>query len=162
MQGLLLQTPCIGQRLRKNNYQCVVGVQFGGNVIIMAWRQIPPYWRVQRGEKEWPPPRQHGANNNDNKRCNYDSVALVLSFLLPLCPPQHCAAVSVGIDLVLLPSSHWHLCLPYAGIVALVMLAYLPLLHWCHHPCCTGVFAILALALLPSLHWLLKVAEVER
>ncbi len=66
-------------RLRKNNNQHVVGVRVGGIVIIMAWRQIPPCWRGQTGEKERPPLQQHDANNNNNKRYNSDSVLLALS-----------------------------------------------------------------------------------
>jgi hypothetical protein len=117
---------------RKNNNQSVVRVQVGGNVIIMAWCQISPCRRFQMGEKEWPPLQQQDANNNDSKRCNCDSVALVLLSLLHPCPRQHCAAVFAGVDLVLLPSSRWHLCLPYSGIIALVVLVCLPLLCWCY------------------------------
>ncbi len=132
MQGLLLRTPCFGgaggncggktimrseeeevnktlsgtwPRLRKKSHQHVVGVQIGGKVIIMAWRQMSPFQRAQRGEKEWPPLRQHDANNDDNNKCICDSVALALLPLLHSCPGQHCTAVFAGVDLVSLPSS---------------------------------------------------------
>ncbi len=137
----------------KKNNQHVVGVQVGGNVIIMASGQIPLCQRVQGGEKERPPPWWHDANNNHNQRCNCESAALAPLSLLHPCPRQHCTAVFAGVDLVSLPSSRWYLCLPYAGVIGLVVLAYLPLLHWCHCPSCTEIFAILALALLSFLRW---------
>jgi hypothetical protein len=60
-------------------------------------------------------------------------------------PPAFCATVFSGIDLVSLPSSGWHLLLPYNGSIAFVVLTYLR--------CCTGVIALVTLVSLPSQLW---------
>jgi hypothetical protein len=93
MQGLMLQTPCVGahggncgsktimttkeeESNGTSNNQPVAGVQVGGKVIKIAWHQIRLCQRAQRGEKEQPPLWQHDVNNNNNKRCKYDSIAI--------------------------------------------------------------------------------------
>ncbi len=107
-------------RPSKNNNQCLVGVWIGGNVIIMAWRQIPLCWRAQRGEEEWPPSRWQNANNNKNNRCNCDSI------VLECCPC--CTRAPVGIGLQSLLTLIWCHCPHHAGIFAFLMLTSLPLL----------------------------------
>jgi hypothetical protein len=108
MQGSLLQIPCIGEprgqlwwqdnndnrgerdkwdstrnlaTIAQNN-QCVVGVQAEGNDIIMAWRQIPPCWRVQRGEK--------------NSLLHSGMVPTILTTKDALVTPLHCLVVLVA------------------------------------------------------------------
>jgi hypothetical protein len=106
--------------LHKSNNQGLMGVQVGGNVIIITWCQIPPCQRAQRV-------RKNGLLCGSMMPTVMTTKDATVTPLHWHCPPC-CTRAPASIALQFLPLLIWCCCPHHASVFAFLMLASLPLL----------------------------------